>query len=526
MKQTEPLLTKEEVSAVAQFSEGLYLGSQYGYWSPFLSNQFLQNLNNDAKQPTVEAIRKALADYRHNADTLQSYIEFANHYDMLFARTVESYVNSLAFDLQYVCTNAYTKDEYESEEYKADKRRVVDFLNKFNYKDEFRKIVQQLMLHEVYFVWFRKQKHGNAGGMKYAIQILPQDRCLLTGYWEKSALFDFDMSYFLQAGTDINGYDPVFKKYYKRVFEDEGATIDNYRPTNQFNDRTGTYALWTQTSPADGAWAFKRNLSNFNTTPFLAPYLKSVLTNDEVEQLQYNKDIAEAFAILAGEIKTFDGAKSGMQPDQMTFKPATLGQFMGKVKSGLGSLPVKLAAMPVEELDWYQFEDKNPDMYKTQLTASAGVGTGISRLIYSSDRMSNAEVEGAQNEVYQTMKPLYEQFGNFLEFYINQITKKYHFKFMFDGATYRWERAARVDNLHKIADKGLVLPQSAWASALGYQPQLFEAMLAESKYTGWIEEYSQTMLNINTTAGEDKTPGRPELDSADRSDSAELNHDQ
>ena len=28
------------------------------------------------------------------------------------------------------------------------------------------------------------------------------------------------MSYFLQAGTDIEGYDPAFKKYYKRPYTD------------------------------------------------------------------------------------------------------------------------------------------------------------------------------------------------------------------------------------------------------------------------------------------------------------------
>ena len=109
------------------------------------------------------------------------------------------------------------------------------------------------MLNEVYYVWFRKTKWGNKG-MKYALQVLPQDRCMLTGYWEKGMLFDFDMSYFLQAGVDIDGYDPVFKKYYNRVFGNGGEALLNYRPTNGFENRIGAYAMWTQTSPDDGAW--------------------------------------------------------------------------------------------------------------------------------------------------------------------------------------------------------------------------------------------------------------------------------
>ena len=49
-------------------------------------------------------------------------------------------------------------------------------------------------------------------------------------------------------------------------------------------------------------------MSNFNATPFLAPFLKSALLDGEIEELQYNKDIASAYAILAGDIRLFDNA--------------------------------------------------------------------------------------------------------------------------------------------------------------------------------------------------------------------------
>ena len=63
----------------------------------------------------------------------------------------------------------------DSEEYKAylkDKQKVKDFLTKFDYKDNFRKVVIQLLKKEVYYVWFRKTKWNNQG-MKYALQTLP-----------------------------------------------------------------------------------------------------------------------------------------------------------------------------------------------------------------------------------------------------------------------------------------------------------------------------------------------------------------
>lgn len=235
--------------------------------------------------------------------------------------------------------------------------------------------------------------------------------------------------------------------------------------------------------------------------------------------MQYDKDMAEAYAILAGEIETFDTAKSGTITDQTVFKPTTLGGFMAKAKAGLNNA-TKLAAMPLQNLKWYQFEDKNADMYDTQLATSAAVGTGLSRVIYSTDRMSNAEVEAALNETYQTMKPMYYQFANFMEFFGNKLTKKYKFKFLFDGATYRFERELRFDRLSKLADKGIVLNPSAWASVIGMNPALFENSLLESKASGWTENL-QLLLNSNTTA-QDGTVGRPKTafpdDSTDRNE--------
>ena len=67
---------------------------------------------------------------------------------------------------------------------------------------------------------------------------------------------------------------------------------------------------------------------------------------------------------------------------------------------------------------------------------------------------------------------------------------------------------------------------SQWASAIGVEPQVFERSLAESKYTGWVEEYSQLLMNVNTAnAGSAGESGRPKKEDGDLSDSGELNRD-
>lgn len=510
-------ISRSDVQDVIDFSSGLM--AMDGFYSPFLSNQLLTNLNNNPRLPSAESVKKALNDYKNSGEELQGFVEFASSFDMIFKRTLYSYANALSFDLQVTCKNAYTESDYQSDEYKKDRQTVDNFLTNFDYKKEFYNVLLNVLKRDTYFTWFRKTKTGNRGKMKFALQIMPQDYCMLTGYFEKGLLWSLNILYYMQPGVDLNGFDPSITKTYLRALE----TIDSYVPSAPLNDRKGSYAMWADVSPLDGAWAWKFDTSSFANNPFLSPYVANVLRSDEIGELQYNKDLIAASGILAGEIKLFDSAKSGTKANQFAIDPKTLGTFMSLVKKGLQST-IKAVAVPLENIKFFQFEDKNPNSYTNELTTTAGIGTGISRVIYSSDKMSNAELEAALNEVYQTMKPMYAQFNNFLDFYVNQMTSKYKFKFEFVGSNYQFERDARFDKMMKMADKGLVLNSSAWASAVGMNPVTFDRMLAESKYTGWIDKYSTLMLNANTTA-QSSEGGRPRQSGTSLTESGEASRE-
>ena len=511
-------ISRSDVQDVIDFSAGIMAVDNF--YSPFLSNQLLTNLNNNPRLPSAESVKKALNDYKNSGEDLQGFVEFASSFDMIFKRTLYSYANALSFDLQITCKNAYTESDYQSDEYKKDRQTVDNFLTNFDYKKEFYNVLLNVLKRDTYFTWFRKTKTGNRGKMKFALQIMPQDYCMLTGYFEKGLLWSLNILYYMQPGVDLNGFDPSITKTYLRALE----TVDSYVPSAPLNDRKGSYAMWVDVSPLDGAWAWKFDTSSFANNPFLSPYVANVLRNDEIGELQYNKDLIAASGILAGEIKLFDSAKSGQKANQFSIDPKTLGTFMSLVKKGLQST-IKAVAVPLENIKFFQFEDKNPNSYTNELTTTAGIGTGISRVIYSSDKMSNAELEAALNEVYQTMKPMYAQFNNFLDFYVNQMTSKYKFKFEFVGSNYQFERDARFDKMMKMADKGLVLNSSAWASAVGMNPVTFDRMLAESKYTGWIDKYSQMLLNTNTSSYKDNEGGRERKNARDLTESGEASRD-
>lgn len=514
----EEKISRSDIQDVIDFSAGLMAVDNF--YSPFLSNQLLTNLNNNPRLPSAESVKKALNDYKNSGEELQGFVEFASSFDMIFKRTLYSYANALSFDLQVTCKNAYTESDYQSDEYKKDRQTVDNFLTNFDYKKEFYNVLLNVLKRDTYFTWFRKTKTGNRGKMKFALQIMPQDYCMLTGYFEKGLLWSMNQLYWTLPGVDLDSYDPSLKRTYQRALENAEL---NYKPSAPLNERTGSYALWADVSPLDGAWCFKWATDNFANNPFLSPYVANVLRSDEIGELQYNKDLIAASGILAGEIQLYDQAHSGQKANQFSIDPKTLGAFMQKVKSGLNGA-AKIAAVPLANIKYFQFEDKNPNSYTNELTTTAGIGTGISRVIYSSDKMSNAELEAALNEVYQTMKPMYAQFNNFLDFYVNQMTSKYKFKFEFVGSNYQFERDARFDKMMKMADKGLVLNSSAWASAIGMNPVTFDRMLAESKYTGWIDKYSTLMLNANTTA-QSNEGGRPRQSGTSLTESGEASRE-
>ena len=515
----EEKISRSDIQDVIDFSAGLMAADNF--YSPFLSNQLLTNLNNNPRLPSAESVKKALNDYKNSGEELQGFVEFASSFDMIFKRTLYSYANALSFDLQITCKNAYTESDYQSDEYKKDRQTVDNFLTNFDYKKEFYNVLLNVLKRDTYFTWFRKTKTGNRGKMKFALQIMPQEYCMLTGYFEKGLLWSMNQLYWTLPGVDLDSYDPSLKRTYQRALENAEL---NYKPSAPLNERNGSYALWADVSPLDGAWCFKWATDNFANNPFLSPYVANVLRSDEIGELQYNKDLIAASGILAGEIQLYDQARSGQKANQFSIDPKTLGAFMQKVKSGLNGA-AKIAAVPLANIKYFQFEDKNPNSYTNELTTTAGIGTGISRVIYSSDKMSNAELEAALNEVYQTMKPMYAQFNNFLDFYVNQMTSKYKFKFEFVGSNYQFERDARFDKMMKMADKGLVLNSSAWASAVGMNPVTFDRMLAESKYTGWIDKYSQMLLNANTSSYKDNEGGRERKNARDLTESGEASRE-
>ena len=518
-------LSKEQVLSVLEFAQGLYepIVGKYGFFTPEQLNEELKALNNNASKPTYEKVEKALGAPIESAELLQMYSTWAKYSDAVYAKTLNYFSNMLSFDVRRVCVNAKDKSDYKSKEYKEDLDRVYKFFRTFDHKREFKKMVNEMLKKNVVYAWYRD--NYNEDTPQKALQIMPQEFCKITGSSSLCPMYDFNMGYFLNSGTNIDMFAPIFKKYYNDIFKDNNKY--NLRD-NPLYSKGGNYAYWQHTSPIDGAWTFMFTDGNFNEIPPFSFLLRTSIMNPEIEALQRDKDIISAYGLLYGEMETSNKAQSGQVPNETAFSPKAMGHFLQLIASGLDKR-LKPLAFPLKEVEFKQFVDGNTGMAKDQYINSAAQGASASSLIYTTDKMGVEEFKNALYTDYLMMKQLYSQFDAFLNYFVNQKTRKYKFRFTCEGSNYPSIREEMTNRVKGLADRGIVGNISMWEQAFGYNMGDLDTMCDE----GIEMDKLQLMLNPNTAmdntngsqAEGGKVNGRPTKSSSEMTESAQVSKD-
>lgn len=525
-------LTSQEVVEVLMAAQQIYQAGMNVY-SPYTSHYNIIEKNNTTYVPTFQKVDEALKHSHNNENILRGFTEYADAFNPLFSRTIDYYAGMLSFDLHITCRNAKPED-YGSKEYQKDLERVYKFLDKFQYKQHFTSALKEIIRTGAYYGWFRTStsatnKMENVDDEKvvntsaYTLQQMPFNYCLITGQDENSYLYDFDMNYFLRAGVSINSFDPVFKQYFRETFDEKGSPL-NYNPTAPLDHRNGTYAMWHQTSPEDGAVCLVWDYSNARAVSPFAPLLRNVLTDEEMAGLQTDTNMLAARGILYGSIGTMTKQKSGETQNAFKIQPKTMTKLLALVKAGLDK-NISVAAMPTDEAKFVQFDNAyTKDIYSNQLTTTAGVGASASRIIYSSDKTSQFELQCQIESDYNRVSKLYSQFNNILNLYVNKKTRKFKFNFNFSGCTYQFIREKENKQLLDLANVGFVLNESAYAKIVGMQPNEFSRALAEGHNGQMLSNLSQ-LISIHNSSVQQDGAGRPSVSVEDRADSTAMNND-
>ena len=491
----EELISPEAVWDVLQFANSIYSGVYPSIWTPELTASRFKDVTLQPTAATLDKITTALADPKQNEELLTSYSQWLELNSIMYRRVLLYYSGLLSFDWNYICTNIKDEKEYKSKKYKADLDIVKDFFDRFNVKDSFSTALKEMIRSETFFGVLRDE------GEKYVIQELQRTYCKLTGRFDYGLLYSFNMNVFLQGGMNIDMFPKVFKRFYRDAFV-KGNPIQ-YNPALPVGSRDSSYVYWVDTDPKDGFVALKLFPEIGTNISFLAAFMPDAVIQSFVRSLQLDVNIAKASKIIAGEVPFLD-AKAKVK-DSIAISPDLLGKFMALIKSSLPSM-IKVASAPLQNLSAIEFEGDS-NMYDSYLTTASAASGINSRLIYAKDRQNVLETKLSMDIDQNILRPVYQQFANILEYWINQRTKHYKFKFIFEGFNTAIDREERLNTVFKYADTGIVLEQK-FASAMGLSPFDFRRMMEESKANNFVNKLTP-ILKANQMSAKDSGAGRP-----------------
>ena len=513
-KKKEVLLTESEVietlEAVQRAFDILDFEKGYndGVFSPMTQNDLMKKLNISSRVPDKQDIESALKDPINHESNLVSYSQSYYFSSLMYKRNIEYMANLPAFDLEFTCINAEPAD-YNTKKYKNDYKAIANFLDKFDYRAQFKEVLWNMLMEETYFGIFRKFDN------KSVLQQWSGQYAKITGKFEHGLLFDIDMNYFLQGVVDLDMYPDWLKKKYIEIFSSD---TENYRPGNKINNRTGRFAQWVQTSPENGFWCFKFNPKHSLQVPFFSAMLPEMSIVPLMRQLQVDQSLAAARKLLVSSVPYLKEKKSSSVANQLAIDADVLGKFLGLASRGIENA-IKILALPTEDIKGVEFENTDKETYKNFMAITSSLLSG-GKVIFSTDENQNAiETQLSLNLDELLVESIYPQFEEFLNYYANQETKKFKWRFRFVGCNDQFDRERRQEEAFKYADKGVVLPNKI-ASSLGLNKIELERELEEMKATNFKDKLSM-MLNVNTMSNNENSDnnGRPQKNNTELTDS-------
>jgi hypothetical protein len=502
-------LTEEQVNQVLtaynflefsnSYKESYYNNGQY--FTPDIINQRMKDINMSPVEATLNGLQEALKNPKDNETLLKEYSMYAENNSMYYKRLIRYFSDMAAFHISFDCINIQKDSDFNSKQYKEDLKVLDNFISRFNCKEEFQKVLRQMLRQGVFYAVLRKDSE------KYSLQELPADFCKITGRHPYGLLFDFNMEWFTgNYGVDIDMYPKVFKKMYRDVFNDKGY---GYDPAQKVSKRSSVYTDWRQCSPLDGFWAWKMSPEIATITPYFSPLFPNISYAPVIRGLQNDKYFIEASKLLVGIIGFNKDTKSGQVANQMNITPDALGKFLGVARKGLNK-QIGLVALPMDSIETVDFDTDSENIEIDSLKNIASQSVSSYDVLYGNQKLNSHQSKLASAVDSNIVNAIYEDFANFVTYYVNLETKKFKFKIRFHDINVPDDQA-RVSQLFKdYAQIGVVDAQLA-ARALDMNP--FELMrhMDMTKSMGFDKKLI-SLVNLNTqssTGASANKPGRP-----------------
>jgi hypothetical protein len=488
----EPLLTEKETWSVIEFARSM--SGMYGnvYLNPDLVSGRMRDVTLNPMQATQDMLDAAMRNPKESERQIQEFSQSFELTSMVYKRLLSYLGDMLSFDITY--TSTAEADDYDAPKYKKDLAAVEKFLNRFEYRKEFRSAVKEMLRNDAFFACFVDT------GDKFVLQELPSEYCKITGRWDGGFLFSFNMYWFIQPGVDIDMYPDFFKKKFNEIWKNANITR-SYDPALPPEKRDKSSWIYWVDVPTTIGVCFKFTPELATRLPYFTPLFSDLILQGLMRNLQKNSNMAAASRLIMGEVPMLNKDAKSTVKDTIGISPDLLGKFMALVRSAISD-SIRVASAPLQNIKAISFDADN-SMYDSYVRTTLGMSGINTNLIFTSNIKPNAiETQLSLNVDEQMMTILYDQFNDFMNYWVNKFTKTYHFRFVFEGTDFYLNRAARLENAMTLFSQGIVLPQKI-AAAMGMKPADLIKHMAEAKSMDFMSMLTvPSVLNQEAILGE------------------------
>ena len=488
----KPVLEEKEVWDIISFARAM--SGMYGntYLNPDLVSGRMKDITLNPMQATQDMLDAAMKSPKSSETQIQDFSQSFELTSMVYKRLLSFLGDMLSFDVTY--TSSAETDDYGTPKYKKDLTAVERFLDRFEYRKEFRIAIKEMLRNDAFFACFRDT------GDRFTLQELPSEYCKITGRWDGGFLFSFNMYWFIQPGVDIEMYPAFFKKKFNEIWESPNV-MRNYDPALPPELRSRSSWIYWVDIPTTVGVCFKLTPELATRLPYFTPLFSDLILQPLMRNLQKNSNMAAASKLIMGEVPMLNKDAKATVKDTIGISPDLLGKFMALVRSAISD-SIRVASAPLTNIKGISFDADNSiyDSYLKTALAMSGINTN---LIFTSDVKQNTiETQLSLNVDEQMMTKLYDQFNDFMDYWVNKYTRTYRFRFSFEGTDFYLNRNQRLENAMTLFGQGIVLPQKI-AAAIGMKPADFIKHMAEAKSMDFMGMLTvPSVLNQEAILGE------------------------
>ncbi|MFA5602962.1 MAG: hypothetical protein WDA21_04490 [Bacilli bacterium] len=492
-----------------------FLQNSNNMWSylldPQISNQILKSINMNPVVRSRDEVLKLIADPKNNEQALRRLAEYFYDTNMSYKTLVHYLSNILTFDYIIVPIGNVPEEEKKNKEFLKDLNKAFDFFDKFDHMFEFRKALRAMVKEDVKYTYIRES--GNV----ISLQEMPSDYCVIDKQSiEGDYLYSFNMMYFMNMGVDISGFASEFRKYLSEFYK--ARQDSTYRPYKmRIENHNGRHMYWQQMDK-NKSYVFKFHDDLAGCLPLYLGLFPDLAESDSYKRMQKIKMYLETVKFIFGTIPMNKETKSGGNiRDAFAISPKVMGEFAEAVTNTLpeGAFFKNVPAEDLKIFDFNNTESKKDIMerYMKTLYQQAGVDQSL----FNSEKPNASTMKASTRIDTSFIEAAYSQFNRFCSMQINQRTKKYKFKVIFNGTIFDQEE--RKKEAREDAQSGILSQRLAASHGLNIRQFIADLDLVESLDLRSRLKPIQTSSTISS-----KESGRPETDNPDN-ENTELGKD-